>query len=78
MEEEDDDFYAPTEDLPGVAAPLPNTQAQNAPQTVDDQTNGLEDGDDAEEVEVDESDSVLRRSQKRSTLAVVFTARVGH
>ena len=61
MEEEDDDFYAPNDDTPGVALSDTNAIAPNPPPAVKQEKNGdqLEEGEEeGEEVEEDESDSV--------------------
>ncbi len=64
MEEEDDDFYAPNDDTPGISAPAPNALTPHPPPgpVIKHEKNGneLEDGEEeGEEVEEDESDSVL-------------------
>lgn len=62
MEEEDDDFYAPNDDTPGVQPSEINAVAPNPQPTVKQEKNGneLEEGEEeGEEVEEDESDSVL-------------------
>lgn len=61
MEEEDDDFYAPNDDTPGVAPSDINAIATNPPPAIKQEKNGveLEEGEEeGEEVEEDESDSV--------------------
>lgn len=61
MEEEDDDFYAPNDDTPGVPPSDTNAITPNPPPALKQEKIGddLEEGEEeGEEVEVDESDSV--------------------